>query len=189
MSTHARLYMSLSVDKGNKKIVGDVMDKEYPFLIEIEGWDWRLSRPEVDSGGAKGTSNTDGQRTKAGEFNFSKRMDRASTQMLSLLQSGEELTAVVSLVQSTDVAFKLVVTMKQVTICSYSLNAKDGEKSTEIEEDWAFRYRLITIEHQPEKRNATTATETLSNNVRSGRVAPTANSMTAATLSKLNCRP
>ena len=87
-------------------------------------------------------------RTIADVFKFSKTMDRASTQMLRLMASGEALKAVVTLVQSTDSPFKLVVELDNVRISSYSFEARDNEKNASIEEEWEFTYQSITLHHE-----------------------------------------
>lgn len=144
MSTYARLYMSLTVNKGSKHVAGNVLDRAYEQEIEVEDWEWKLTRPELNEG------ESDGKSTMASEFSFTKVMDQASTQMLSLLATGEELSAVVTLVQTTDNPFKLVAYLENVRITGYTINAKDQEKSTSIEESWVFQYENITLEHEPE---------------------------------------
>ncbi len=157
MSSSARLYMSLIVNKGAKQVAGDVLDPDYEQEIEIEDWEWKLTGPER-SGKVDADADADGKatslRTTASEFTFTKVMDRASTQMLSLLASGEELSAVVTLVQTSDIPFKLVAHLEKARISGYTLNAKDEEKSTSIEESWVFNYETITLEHEPEQSRA-----------------------------------
>lgn len=143
MSTHARLYMLLK-DKNGDPVIGDVLDRDFKAHIEIENWDWRLTRPDRDKGAIAGDA-----LPVTSVFRFSKAMDRATTGMLNHLAANSELTAEVTLVQERDRTFKFVAVLDKVRISGYSLKAQDEEATTTIEEDWVFEYEEIRIDHDP----------------------------------------
>ena len=142
MPTFSRLYLQLKDATTNLRMTGEATDQDYRNQIQLSGVSWDMSRGKAEaSGGTRG-------RPEPGEFEFSKVMDRSSTSMLIKMRHGVRLTAVVTLDSPDDSSFKLTITLKNARISSYKMDIKDGEKSGEIKEDWAFTYSEIEVEYK-----------------------------------------
>lgn len=139
-------------------MLGEASDLEYIEQIELESWDWNVKRNTKSERSAKPA--------EPDVFSFSKQMDKSTTQMLNKMKTGEKLSATLTMVEGSDLPFKLVIQLKDIRVIDYSLTAKDEEKSAEITEDWEFHYGEITFEHSPDadkrtKQRVMTLTSTL----------------------------
>lgn len=120
------------------EIKGGSDDAGFEDQIELEDWNWTL-----------GKSSGEEKTVEPSTFTFSKLLDPATTAMLSAMCSGEELKAVISLEESSESEFELVVTLEKVRVVNYSLNARSEKDSGEISEDWAFSYTTIHFDYKP----------------------------------------
>jgi type VI protein secretion system component Hcp len=137
-------------DKGNK-IEGEVLDKDFENEIEIDSWEWELSRLKDDK-----RVNVGGDaKAEPSVFRFTKTLDSSSSKMLWKMQTGDKsadrLGATVTLREDSDMPFLLAVQLENIRITEYSVTGKDGEKRGEIEETWTFNYDRITFQHTVEK--------------------------------------
>ncbi len=136
--------MQLKVADTGEVIAGESADAGFPGQIQLSSVSWDMGREK----GEAGSGSTRG-RVEPGEFEISKLMDTASTSMLSQLRFGTRLSAVVTLVSPDANSFKLTITLTNARINDFKVDAKDGEKSGEVKEDWTFTYSDIKVEYKP----------------------------------------
>jgi type VI protein secretion system component Hcp len=150
MSKVASLFLLLTTGEpgmGEKKILGEATDAKYKHEIEVQGWNWDLTRSHESS-----------ELTKIGSrippppnsvvpsvLSFEKSMCRATSGMLAAMRTGELLTAVFSLEEDSDLDFLLVLTLKRVRILEYELNINDNK----VDESWKLNYEEIRFDYRP----------------------------------------
>ncbi|MEO6746866.1 MAG: type VI secretion system tube protein Hcp [Caldimonas sp.] len=150
MSNVASLFLLLTTGEpgmGEKKILGEATDAKYKHEIEVQGWNWDLTRSHESS-----------ELTKIGSrippppnsvvpsvLTFEKSMCRATSGMLAAMRTGELLTAVFSLEEDSDLDFLLVLTLKRVRILEYELSINDNK----VDESWKLNYEEIRFDYRP----------------------------------------
>lgn len=148
MSTFARLHLYLEIAKKGEAIAGEAVDKEFEEQINLSGFRWAVKRAGKGDGAQRGAGS---DRVPAPEmFEISKAFDRASTTMLNMLTSETKLNAIVTLASHDESSFRCSFILNDVYLIDYKTNGKDGEKSSEFEEDWTLNYGTITLENIPE---------------------------------------
>lgn len=130
----ALLFLKLESPSG--VILGDSRVKEYKDQIELSDWKWSINR-KAENGDVE-----------PGIFQFSKLMDRSTTPMLGAMRNGESLKALINLEDASNEDFHLVITLEQVRITSFKLDAEADDAGGAVEEDWDFNYESIKFEYR-----------------------------------------
>lgn len=158
MAEYARLYMKLYKEGQPKSdaamVKGEVEVAEFLDQIEIEDWAWDLKRNK-DSGklsttlqGSSGNGKEMGG-IEPSRFTFSKRLDRATTTMLTHMASGTVLDAEVAFEEASDADFDLVLRLSKVRVAEYSMDGELDDKSADVKEKWVFDYHFIEFVYKP----------------------------------------
>lgn len=107
-------------------------------------------REEAQAGVAGGTTGGGqegggGQTNRNYEFNFSKRVDIATTQMLNSMKSGDVFpTAVMTVHQrSSNAGLSLVITVQKLRLIDYTLKVDMTETMTDMTEQWTARFEAL----------------------------------------------
>jgi type VI secretion system Hcp family effector len=137
MTTAADLYLELTGPNG--RINGESRVVGFQDQIEVIDWKWQLRHRDSTSA------------AEPTVFQFSKIMDRASTTMLGHMQKGTQLTADITVQDSSiDNPFILVIHLEDVRVIDYGFNIKvaDDQKEGRVEEDWTFDYAKIKFQYK-----------------------------------------
>jgi type VI protein secretion system component Hcp len=159
MSSVAKLYLMLRKTNADGAIIpGESVAEGFEQQIELDDWSWSLTRPQGETTptvkmGAGALFNPNAAVPSV--FAFSKHMDRATTAMLSAARSGELLHATLTLEESSDADFEMVIRMEKVRVISYDMNAQNEKASALAEENWQFNYESIYFDYKPNAKSGT----------------------------------
>ncbi|MBV8605551.1 MAG: type VI secretion system tube protein Hcp [Pelomonas sp.] len=146
MTAFTRLYMHLEVAGTGAPIAGEAADIDFMRKIVLSSVNWTIKRADEKTRTAARSL----ARAEPEVLEISKPMDKASTQMLTQLNAGNKLKAIVSLASATESSFLLTITLTNARIIEYKLSVKDGEKGGEVEEDWTLNYDSIAFAYKTE---------------------------------------
>ena len=140
--------MFLSV-KGSKhgQINGESQDDStHKGEIEVLGWSWGIQgKPSLGGGGASG-------KATIRELKIIKRVDKASTALMSALRTNEEIKEAVLTLRKTGktpVEY-LKITIGQGRIVSLDIEAGDTSGSSTLVERVSFSFNKIEVEYTPQ---------------------------------------
>lgn len=137
----AEIYLDLR--RGGSKVEGGSLAKDYEGHIELFDWSWGL---RLDNLSPSGKSSE--RQAKGNMVAISKPVDRASTAMLSLLQSGETCDmATLTLTQRTQKAVVLKVILKNVRLMSYDLEVECADLEVVLSEEWELAYDKVEVRY------------------------------------------
>jgi type VI protein secretion system component Hcp len=106
-------------------------------------------RDEAQAGVAGGIGGGEqaggGQSNRNYEFNFSKRVDLATTQMLNSMKAGDVFpTGVMTVHQrSSNAGLSLVITVQKLRLIDYTLKVDMTETMTDMTEQWTARFEAL----------------------------------------------
>jgi type VI secretion system secreted protein Hcp len=139
--------MFLSV-KGAKHgvIKGESQDTAHANEIDVLSWSWGMqARAALGGGVATG-------KATIRELKIVKRVDNASTPLMSALRSNELITKAVLTVRKAGKSplefFK--ITIEQGRVTGLTIEAGDRSASTDLFEDLTFSFNKITVEYVPQ---------------------------------------
>jgi type VI secretion system secreted protein Hcp len=126
--------------KGESNVIGHVEE------IELNDWSWAMTGSGGLSAGGRG------RRTALGEIRFSKGPDRATTGLMSMMDTNDEVKTAVVTVRKAGAnppVDYLVVTVSKGRITSYSIgNRAPGDP--ELVETFSIAFEKIQIEYAPQ---------------------------------------
>ncbi|MBT9500364.1 MAG: type VI secretion system tube protein Hcp [Burkholderiaceae bacterium] len=150
---------------GSREIKGESEAEGFEGQIEVDDWSWEIATttgmkvdkpsqsPRFDDANLRSSRPlpvTESETTTLPSvFRFSKMMDRSSTALMYAMTSGELLTAVVSMEESSTAEFEIEITLTQVRVTHYEVNGKNDKASGEIEEKWHLNYSDINFDYLP----------------------------------------
>jgi type VI protein secretion system component Hcp len=143
MADNARLFMRLDI-KGGSWIKGEAAAKEFAEQIELDDWNWTLSRKMSEDAASHGLGEIE-----PSVFSFDKRMDVASTPMLTVMEKGQLCKATITLEEASEAEFEMKIVLDDVRIREYELEGESDEKSGELKEKWVLNYRTIRFDYRP----------------------------------------
>jgi type VI secretion system secreted protein Hcp len=148
--THGLGDIFLSV-KGAKSgvIKGESQDVAHSKEIDVVSWSWGMqAKPALGGGGATG-------KAIVHELKVVKRVDSASTPLMSALRTNEMITkAVLTQRKAGKSALEfLKVTIEQGRVTGLTIEAGDKEGSAEIFEHLSFAFNKITVEYTPQGKD------------------------------------
>ena len=143
--------MFLSV-KGARSgaIHGEAQDDLHLGEIDVVSWSWGMeAKPSLGGG-------TAASKATVRELKIVKRVDSASTPLMSALRTNELITkAVLTLRKAgkTQLEF-LKITIEQGRVTAISLDAGDGRSGTpDVFENVSFTFNKITVEYVPQGKD------------------------------------
>lgn len=85
------------------------------------------------------------RKNKSYEFNFSKRVDFATTQMLNSMKAGDVFPMAVLTIhqRSSNAGMALIFTVTNLRLLDYSLRAEVSETMTDMKEQWKAEFRSL----------------------------------------------
>jgi type VI protein secretion system component Hcp len=138
------IYMDLR-RSGNEPVKGDAETAGFEGQIELWDWSWGAQLASATTG-----AGVDARNVEANSISICKSQDRATTPMLSLLQSGETCDkAVLYLGQTLGRAQQVTISLKGVRLMAVKFNLVNDDKEVYVDEDWTVEYDELTITHKP----------------------------------------
>nr|WP_316643679.1 type VI secretion system tube protein Hcp [uncultured Roseateles sp.] len=153
---------------GAREIAGESEAEGFERQIEVDDWSWSVATTTTKKsvGGSTSSSaprtndaNLVGSRppavsqeettTDPSVFSFSKMMDRSSTAMMHAMTSGELLSAIITMEESSEAEFEVEIELNRVRVIDYKVTGKNDKASGEIEEKWVFNYSDIAFHYLP----------------------------------------
>jgi type VI secretion system secreted protein Hcp len=128
-------------------ITGESVDKRFAGQIDIVDWSWGMSAPSA----------VDGQRTgrvQVKELQLVKRVDRASTALMSVMRNNELLTKATLSVRKaggTDPLPYLVITLGSARVVAYDVQSDvmpDGAPT--LTERIGLHFLELTVDYEPQ---------------------------------------
>jgi type VI secretion system secreted protein Hcp len=137
--------------KGAKSgaIKGESQDATHAKEIDVVAWSWGMAaRPSLGGGGATGKAIVQ-------ELKIVKRVDSASTPLMSALKSNEMITKAVLTQRKAgkeQLEF-LKVTIEQGRVTGLTIEAGDKSGSPDLFEHLSFSFNKITVEYVPQGKD------------------------------------
>lgn len=137
--------------KGAKSgaIKGESQDQQHAKEIDVVSWSWGMeSRASLGGGTAR-------SKAVVRELKIVKRVDSASTPLMSALRSNEMISKAVLTQRKagkTQLEF-LKVTIEQGRVTSLEITAGDGDNPTDLFESVSFSFNKITVEYTPQGKD------------------------------------
>lgn len=93
------------------------------------------------------------QQNKSYEFNFSKRVDFATTQLLNSMKAGDVFPLAVLTInqRSSNSGMVLIFTVTNLRLLDYSLRAEVSETMTDMKEQWKAEFRSLSYVYKNRK--------------------------------------
>jgi type VI secretion system secreted protein Hcp len=131
------------------QIKGESQDSVHSKEIDVVSWSWGMQgRPALGGGGATG-------KAIVHELKIIKRVDSASTPLMSALRSNELITkAVLTQRKAGKTALEfLKVTIEQGRVTGLTIDAGDKAGSPDLFEHLSFSFNKITVEYTPQGKD------------------------------------
>ena len=131
------------------QIKGESQDSVHSKEIDVVSWSWGMQgRPALGGGGASG-------KAIVHELKIIKRVDSASTPLMSALRSNELITkAVLTQRKAGKTALEfLKVTIEQGRVTGLTIEAGDKAGSPDLFEHLSFSFNKITVEYTPQGKD------------------------------------
>jgi type VI secretion system secreted protein Hcp len=129
------------------EIVGEANDKAFPNHIDIVDWSWGMTAPMAMGGLRTG-------RVTLNELRLVKKVDKASTALMSVMNTNEAITTATLTVRKAGGSAPLpyfVIKLKQARINSYSVHSQIGEDALPmLMENLSLTFKEITIDYTPQ---------------------------------------
>jgi type VI secretion system secreted protein Hcp len=126
------------------EIVGESSDKRFTNQIDVIDWSWGMTSPSAVGGTRTG-------RTQLADLKLVKRVDKASTALMSVMKTNELLTTAVLSVRKaggTNPLPYLVVTLSNARMVAYSIESDISESGAPVlTEHWSLSFKTIQIDH------------------------------------------
>jgi type VI secretion system secreted protein Hcp len=130
-------------------IKGETLDSAHKGEIDVLSWSWGMhSRPALGGGAASG-------KAAVHELKIVKRVDSASTALMSALRSNEMIVkAVLTLRKAGRTQLEyLKITIEQGRVTSLTIEAGDRQGSPDLFENVSFSFNKISIEYIPQGKD------------------------------------
>jgi type VI secretion system secreted protein Hcp len=139
--------MFLSVKGGTHgQITGESQDAKHKGEIEVLSWSWGMQgKPSLSGGGASG-------KATMRELKVVKRVDKASTALMSALRTNEVIKeAVLTLRKTGKTPLEyLKITIEQGRVISLDIEAGDTSGGSTLVERLSFSFNKIEVEYTPQ---------------------------------------
>ena len=131
------------------QIKGESQDSVHSKEIDVVSWSWGMQgRPALGGGGASG-------KAIVHELKIIKRVDSASTPLMSALRSNELITkAVLTQRKAGKTALEfLKITIEQGRVTGLTIEAGDKSGSPDLFEHLSFSFNKISVEYTPQGKD------------------------------------
>jgi type VI secretion system secreted protein Hcp len=126
------------------EIVGESSDKRFPNQIDVVDWSWGMTAPTAVGGQRAG-------RVLMDELKIVKRVDKASTALMSVMSNNEVLTKAVLSVRKSGGAQPLpylVVTLSQARVNGYQIQSDvDSDGAPALTETLSLSFKSVSIDY------------------------------------------
>ncbi len=126
------------------EIVGESNDKRFAGQIDVVDWSWGMTTPSAVGGARTG-------RALMSELKLVKRVDKASTALMSVMWNNELLTSAVLSVCKAGGRVPLpylVMTLSQARIVGYSVQSEiDADGAPSLAEHLSLRFMTVNIDY------------------------------------------
>ncbi len=127
-------------------IKGESQDKQHGGEIDILGWSWGMQAPaNISSGAAAG-------RATVHELKILKKVDSASTALMSALRTNETIVKAVLTLRKS--GYKQVeylkITIEGGRVTALTLEGGDSSGGSEVVERVSFSFNKITVDYVPQ---------------------------------------
>jgi len=142
------MYLMVKGAKGGV-IKGESLDGAHKGEIDVLSWSWGMhSRPALGGGGASG-------KAAVHELKIVKRVDSASTGLMSALRTNEMIVkAVLTLRKAGKGQLEyLKITIEQGRVTSLTIDAGNREGSPDLFENVSFSFNKINVEYVPQGKD------------------------------------
>ena len=139
------MFLALNGAKQGK-INGEAHDDTHKNEVEVLGWSWGMQgRPSLGGGTATG-------KATIRELRILKRIDKASTALMSALRTNEPIKVAMLTVRKTGKNpleyFKIKI--EDARVMSLDIEAGDASNSSTVIEKVTFSFNKISIEYTPQ---------------------------------------
>jgi len=129
-------------------IRGESRDSKHKDEIEVLAWSWGMQgKPSLGGGGASGKSTMR-------ELRITKRVDRASTALMSALRNNEEIkqaTLTIRKIGATGHKMEcLTIKIESGRVMSLDIEAGDASNAPTLLERVSFSFNRITVDYTPQ---------------------------------------
>src|SRR5687768_1701773 len=142
--------MFLSVKGARSGVIkGEAQDETHAKEIDVLGWSWGMqAKPALGGGGAT-------SKATVHELKIIKKVDSASTPLMSALRTNELITkAVLTQRKAGKTALEfLKITIEQGRVTSLTVEGGETPTGPEIVERVAFSFNKITVEYVPQAKD------------------------------------
>ena len=126
------------------EIVGESNDRRFTNQIDVVDWSWGMSAPSAVGGTRTG-------RVLMDELKLVKRVDKASTALMSVMKNNELLTTAVLSVRKSGGALPLpyfVMTLTQARVIGYAVQSDvNNDGAPTLTEHISLAFKSVTIDH------------------------------------------
>jgi type VI secretion system secreted protein Hcp len=130
-------------------VKGESQDDQHKGEIEVVSWSWGMqARPSLGSGTATG-------RATINDLKIVKRVDSASTALMSLLRTNEAIQKAVLTLRKAGqrpVEF-LKITIENGRVTSLTIDGGDSGGGSDVLEHVSFSFNKIEVEYVPQGRD------------------------------------
>lgn len=127
-------------------IAGESQDSAHKNEIEVLGWSWGMEGKYDLAGGGKATG-----RATIRELRVLKRVDKASTALMSALRTNETVKAKLTLRKSGKGQLEyLIIEIEDGRVLSLEIQAGDASNTGAMVERIAFTFNTITVTYTPQ---------------------------------------
>jgi type VI secretion system secreted protein Hcp len=127
-------------------ITGESQDSKHKNEIEVLAWSWGMQgKPSLGGGGAGGKSTIR-------ELRVTKRVDKASTALMSALRTNEPIkvaTLTVRKIGKTALEY-LIIKIEDGRVMSLEIEAGDASNAPALLERVSFSFNRITVDYTPQ---------------------------------------
>ena len=129
-------------------VVGESNDKNFPGQIDVVDWSWGMSAPSTTSGQRSG-------RVSLHELKIVKRVDKASTALMSVMNTNDMLSTVDLTVRKSGGAGQslvyFVLKLTGARVNTYDVSSTLGDDGSPVlMEHLSLSFKSITIDYTPQ---------------------------------------
>lgn len=139
--------MFLKIDGAKQgPIKGESSDPRHPGEIDVQSWSWGMDSPSDAFGNATA-------RTAFDQLRIVKRVDSATTALMSALRNNELVKKAVLTVRKAGGAEALEyfrITIEKARLIHHKVRGGEGAESSELSEELAFSFQKVTVEYVPQ---------------------------------------
>ena len=147
--SNAQLEAFKNVERANLELKGlnkdlSSADRDYLESLDKMVGEAASDAEDVERRLKKGDEDWEEQ-NKSYEFNFSKRVDLATTQMLNSMKSGDVFPVAVLTInqRSSNAGMVLIFTVTNLRLLDYTLRAEVSDTMTDMKEQWKAEFRSL----------------------------------------------